>query len=431
MLSGRIGKASAYGSREELKQPPIVQPACWPSMRNQGSQRLGPNSGAPKPKKGRSCACGDQGHPSLFAPPPFNNFAPSVPSEMLAAAATNAKALATQNAKAALEEINLARKDPKKYTEHLKPMLQYFDGMKFLRPGQKITLITQEGAAAVEEAIKELEGMKPLPPLTAVSPGLCAAAYDHVMDLSKTGNTGHDGSDGSSPFDRMNRHGEWQGSAAENIAFGDGDVRARVVQLIIDDGVPLRGHRKNIFTEAFRFLGIAEGPHPKFSSMQVQTFAAGFKEKPGTTPITPAVDISTPRTAASSTEAPTGTPAAAPKPAATAAALAAAPATADASSKPANQPMAVSGKEAAKAAAEANAAAAAGTPLKKPAAPVAASPSTAPRPPPGGRTDVKTTIQKETGPDGKTKTTTTKTTIITEADGSTQTTVETMIEISG
>ena len=328
---------------------------------------------------------------------------------MLKAAAQGSKERAVANAAAALAEINLARKDPKAYTEHLKAMLGFFDGKKFLRPGQKITLITQEGADAVADAIKELEAMKPLPPLTAVSKGLCTAAYDHVLDLAKSGNTGHDGSDGSTPFDRMSRHGEWQGSAAENIAFGDGDVRARVVQLIIDDGVPSRGHRKNIFTEGFKYLGIAEGPHPKFGSMQVQTFAGGYVDKAEAAGTAGAA-----ADAATESVAPMGTPAAA------------APAASKPAAKPpANQPMAVSGKQAAAAAAAANKAAASGTPIK-PSAPLAASPMSAPPPPPGGRTEVKTSIMIEGN-----KKTTTKTTVVTQADGSTSTTVETMIETTG
>ena len=88
-----------------------------------------------------------------------------------------------------------------------------------------------------------------------------------------------------------------------------------------------------------------------------------------------------------------------------------------------NRPMAVSGKAAAAAAAAANRAAAAGTPIK-PSAPVAASPMSAQRPPPGGRSEVKTSVSVEAGGQRKV----TRTTVITQVDGSSSTTVETTVE---
>ena len=372
---------------------------------------------------------------------------------MLAAAASAAGTAALKNAMPTLVEINLARTDPKKYADFLRPMLEKFNGKKLDRPGQ-ITLITQEGAAAVEDAIKFLEQAKPLPPLKAVSPGLCSAALDHATDQSNTGATGHDGSDGSSPFDRMNRHGEWQGSAAENIAYGSGDVRDKVVQLIIDDGVPSRGHRANIFNESFSMLGVAEGPHPNFDFVHVQTFAGGFVEKEGVKQ-KPAPDTkekegeaaaAAAKPATTSSTTPEATEGAAPVSAKTAA-PAAAPAAAKSGtggavdvSTPRAAPATPQVQDA-KAAASASAAAkqdapaapTTPTPAPKPPADGLAS---APKPPPGGRTDVKTTIQTQTSKEGgKTKTvkTTTKTTIVTAADGSSSTSVETFVEttISG
>ena len=296
-----------------------------------------------------------------------------------------------------------------------------------------MTLITQEGAAAVEEAIKFLESMKPLPAIEAVSPGLCSAAMDHAADLSTTGNTGHDGSDGSSPFDRMNRHGEWQGSAAENIAFGEGDVRSKVIQLIIDDGVPSRGHRTNIFGDSFTRLGVAEMTHPKFKAAHVQTFAGGYKEKDGAV-AQPAVTaekdkavVVEPATAAKPTAA-KGPPPATQAKSATAVAAPAATgpgaAVPDVSTPRASDKPAGSAATAPAAPPPAAAVAKAPAPAAKPPVDGLAS---APKPPPGGRTDVKTTIQ--TVKEGnKTTKTTTKTTIVTAADGSTSTTVETFVE---
>lgn len=197
----------------------------------------------------------------------------------------NAKAAATAAAAAndTLAEINECRTKPKEYAQHVEALLTLFDGQVMKRPGQ-IDLMTNEGTAAVQECVDFLRAATPLPPLERVSPGMSAAAADHCADLGKSGGTGHDGSDGSSPFDRLSRHGTWSGTAAENIAFGNGSARDRVVQLLVDDGVSNRGHRSNIFGKDFKVLGVANGSHPQFSSMQVQTFAAGYTEGAGAKP---------------------------------------------------------------------------------------------------------------------------------------------------
>lgn len=80
--------------------------------------------------------------------------------------------------------------------------------------------------------------------------------------------TGHYGTDGSSPFDRMDRYGKFSGSAGENIAYGHSSCGAQIVaQLHIDDGVPNRGHRENIFAPNWRFFGSEIGPHDMYNEV--------------------------------------------------------------------------------------------------------------------------------------------------------------------
>ena len=137
-----------------------------------------------------------------------------------------------------LDELNLARTNPKRYAEFLAEMTPYFNGKHLERPGQVI-LVTQEGVAAVEEAISFLRSTEPLATLRS-SRGLSLAAKSHVND-QQSGAVGHTGSDGSQPWDRMNRYGTWQDKVAENISYGGYSTRGVVIQLIVDDGVPGRG----------------------------------------------------------------------------------------------------------------------------------------------------------------------------------------------
>ena len=183
----------------------------------------------------------------------------------------------TRTGPATMLEINLARQDPPAYAQFLREMLPLYEGKYLLRPGQP-KLKTKEGVKAVQDAISFLENLPPRAPLETLSPGLSAAAVDHMLDLSKHGTMDHKGKDGSTPFIRMNRHGKWKGLASENISFGAGDARDHLIRLIIDDGVPARGHRKALFNKAFKVVGIAEGPHPKFKQVQVQEFAQDYEE---------------------------------------------------------------------------------------------------------------------------------------------------------
>lgn len=174
-----------------------------------------------------------------------------------------------------VEELNRARTNPKAYARLLEGMRQYFDGVWYQEPGQPV-FKSREGVAAVDEAIRFLRSVPPAQPLT-YSPGLAHAALDHIRDTGPRGITSHTGSDGSMPRNRVERYGRWQTALGENIAYHSRPSARRIVMLlIIDDGVPDRGHRTTIFNPAYRLVGVATGPHSSYGSMCVQEFAGGF-----------------------------------------------------------------------------------------------------------------------------------------------------------
>ena len=222
---------------------------------------------------------------ALVAPLKAGGGKMAVPPAKVAAPPKKAGALAIASASdgesteaAILAELNLARTNPKEYAQLLEPRLAQLQGNTFRPPNTTMPLVTDEGAAAVREAILFLGKQTPLAAFVRQSPGMSQAALDHVMDTGPKGLCGHDGSDGSSPVDRLTRHGSWQSSAAENIAYGTSSAREIVLQLIVDDGVPSRGHRLNIFSPTSTVVGIATGAHKKFATMACITFAGGFVE---------------------------------------------------------------------------------------------------------------------------------------------------------
>ena len=185
-------------------------------------------------------------------PPTPRPEAPAAPTKPVPAAAATPPAAATSALDAGVfEEMNLARTKPAEYAAHLDAWLPHFDGKNYKPPGAATTLVTQEGAAAVTEAIEFLKKQTPLKPFAKVSEGMSRASLDHVLDCGPKGLLGHDGSDKSTPFERLNRHGQWQKTAGENINYGATVARDAVLALIVDDGVASRGHRCNIFSADF------------------------------------------------------------------------------------------------------------------------------------------------------------------------------------
>ncbi|MCL1865074.1 MAG: CAP domain-containing protein [Spirochaetes bacterium] len=177
-------------------------------------------------------------------------------------------------------EMNKVRTNPKKYAElYIRPVLRYYNGKYYSVPGQ-ITRITQEGTTAVNDCIKALNKAGSVGILTPER-GLSLAAKDHVTDQSRTGQIGHNGSDRSTPDTRIKRYGVFSGSwtFGENIAYGTTTAREIVCSLLIDDGVPNRGHRINIMNRAFTQSGVAFGTHKQYRTSCTITYANGYNSK--------------------------------------------------------------------------------------------------------------------------------------------------------
>jgi uncharacterized protein YkwD len=76
----------------------------------------------------------------------------------------------------------------------------------------------------------------------------------------------------------MNRYGRWDVASGESITLGSNPARDVVLQLLIDDGVRDRGHRKTLLDRHYAVAGAACGPHREFQQICVIDFAARYSE---------------------------------------------------------------------------------------------------------------------------------------------------------
>lgn len=192
---------------------------------------------------------------------------------LLAAAA---RAESGDLAQQVLAETNVARQHPQRYANYIREFKRNFIGKGYRLPGTLDMVMTLEGMGALDEAVRFLSSQRPLPALSW-SPGLAQAAAELVQQQSASGATGH--GNGGDIRKRIGKYGSWRSTVGENISYGPDTARQVVMGLIIDDGVPDRGHRKNIFNRSFTTAGAACGPHPVYRKICVVDLAGGFQSR--------------------------------------------------------------------------------------------------------------------------------------------------------
>ena len=149
-------------------------------------------------------------------------------------------------------QIKRLRKEPSLSAKRLLSRVAYFRGNEFRAPSSSVAKVTKEGAKVVQETIQVLNKCPPLmfdDDKTYVS--LDLAAEDHAAYIGSAGIVSHMGEGETSPHERIERYAKWIQATGEVIWYGtidhDKNTQATAQEiiddLIIDDGVPSRGHR--------------------------------------------------------------------------------------------------------------------------------------------------------------------------------------------
>ena len=177
-----------------------------------------------------------------------------------------------------VETLNKIREKPDSIIMELKKMKNFYKGNEYRNPKFNFYIMTEEGKAAVDDAIKYLGTIFTNKPFERVK-ALDDSAKELVDHLGPEGLTNAKEKEMSIEV-RVKEKVKEPGAIAENISFGWPNAREIVLQMIIDDGVPSRGHRLNLFNSNYEKIGVSVGKHKTFQCVCVLDFwGKGKKDK--------------------------------------------------------------------------------------------------------------------------------------------------------
>jgi hypothetical protein len=157
-----------------------------------------------------------------------------------------------------LNVLNDIRQNPTKYAEVLQKRV--IDNLDQRGLNTKTRVMSNEGRTAWLQGKDFLAKKAPMRPFS-LNEGLTAAAYLHSVYQAGINQLTHDGP--KEMDERMYEFGQMtSGGMGENIMDRkEIDYEMWMLEFIVDDGVPDRGHRDNIFSEEYKQIGF--GIHRK------------------------------------------------------------------------------------------------------------------------------------------------------------------------
>jgi uncharacterized protein YkwD len=255
-----MGGCCKKGNREELPPNGAQATELRPTVDNPEARPMN------NPRNNQS---GQPGHENMIPPASYQNTpniphkpAPNytTPSTPIVAAPQQVQNSAAQvrrevqefSLRDCLNALNDIRQNPKKYAEVLQKRV--IDNLDQRGLNTKTRVMSNEGRTAWLQGKDYLAKKAPMRPFS-LSEGLTAAAYLHSVYQAGINQLTHDGP--KEMDQRMNEFGEMMaGGMGENIMDRrEIDYEMWMLEFIVDDGVPDRGHRENIFSEEYKQIG--------------------------------------------------------------------------------------------------------------------------------------------------------------------------------
>jgi uncharacterized protein YkwD len=109
---------------------------------------------------------------------------------------------------------------------------------------------------ALKELYETLMTMAPLPALR-IQKAMEPALQSHLKYLARTSSLSHTGEKGAKPHERIKGAVPLAKETGENLIVGIETPESALISLLLDDGVPSRGHRNNLLSPVFTHMAVA------------------------------------------------------------------------------------------------------------------------------------------------------------------------------
>lgn len=154
-----------------------------------------------------------------------------------------------------IDEVNLLRQNPSGYIPFVEEYIKSMEDE--IKNDPSMSAMYSEELSTAYELIDVLKVTDPLSTLRPHE-GVYDAAKAHGEDLRKNTQFGHVGSDGSYPWDRITKFAPDLNDGNENLVGGPYEIRQAVLLLLVDSGIPDRGHRKTLLNPHWNYIACHE-----------------------------------------------------------------------------------------------------------------------------------------------------------------------------
>jgi LysM repeat protein len=185
------------------------------------------------------------------APPQYSNTLTEVPTPNnhttgylnAASAPTVNNTTMTPDEMKMVEEVNAIRRNPAGYIVYIESYIKKLEK-------------TKDNASAITAARELITELFAMPTLSSLQPLECiySAGKKYGIEQRQRGTAEHQGLDGSMPWDRIMRACPSLKDGNENLVGGPADIREAVILLLVDDGIPSRGHRRTLLQPNWKYI---------------------------------------------------------------------------------------------------------------------------------------------------------------------------------